>query len=380
MSVPAPDVLQPTARHGLVIEFESILARSPGIHLERAIRSLAARGLESVDVVYRILGVPTLIEMATQCGRLDVIEELRRYEFGSRYGIWGRDVQYDRRCRIIAAMTIAITCSNIDTGYQLVQQLFSVGVDTDLLTTNNVVGQSSLLQLSIEFNRMSIMRSLFRAGARTRVCGKRCINGHIRCAIPLIRLSCGIMPRLYIIAHLTRNKCIGMPSGTPSFLKVHDFPIHDVDRGCAIRMKHVLPIVAAAMLRLTHIVRHWLREVPIPERTLDQLEVAMNNTLVDDYDEIISDRIERTHELYQLYLSSRLLWSTQLHDIFPKNIRRTILVLLCVQNRIRCTRHLPVLPNEIWLHIFSFFSRSWGCTPVDEHFLPPPALRRYARV
>jgi len=299
------DALQRVGEHCLMTMFRKLLDRTPVWDAKSDITHLINRGLYAVDVVNVCLGAPTTVDIAVQHERSDIAKLLRKYNLSSSRGHYYRHASRDpvRATRI--AMIAAIECRDSDTSHQLVEQILAVCTDPAQLFKDTITPRSSPLILAIIEGRDQIARSLFGAGARTRVCGDECKSSHRRCAVSLIGFARTNIMSLYIIAHLDQHKCIGKVE-PPNFCSFAGRdPIYDCDRVHYVQIYDILPIVAAAMLRLTSVVRRWLREVPITESMLDQLDVAVHNELRGHDNVPVAPKIEDAHELHQLYLSLR---------------------------------------------------------------------------
>jgi len=364
----ASDVLLRLKEHRLMTAFKSLLAESQDSNWRHVVENMLALGLDAVDKVNTCLGAPSIVDIAGQRGRSDVVEFLRRSDFVSQDAF---DQNTDTMRGVHAAMAVAIWSPAIISGHQLIQYLLAAGADPNGTVAESAMSREPpLLTLALRSGRIRIARELLIAGSHVRVCGHECVRMSDEthtCAVFLASMTADITMKLYIIAHLDQSKCIDRMGATVTIHSAGNCNVllYVGERTRVVWLNSILPIVAATMLRLTDTVRRWLREVPVSEQTIDLLCAARGSLIrVATYD-TIAHEIEDTHELSRLCLSLRLPWSPQRHNTFPKNIRTTILVLLCVQQRIGRTRHLPMLPNEIWLHIFSFFSRSWGCTPCD---------------
>lgn len=71
------------------------------------------------------------------------------------------------------------------------------------------------------------------------------------------------------------------------------------------------------------------------------------------------DAPEPSEELSRLLRLAVLPWFPANTPLFGRAFRQTLFTIALVKNRLEQESALPYLPNEIWLHIMSFVSRSW---------------------
>eukprot|EP00049_Salpingoeca_infusionum_P011092 m.191107 g.191107 ORF g.191107 m.191107 type:complete len:708 (+) comp14835_c0_seq1:65-2188(+) len=71
--------------------------------------------------------------------------------------------------------------------------------------------------------------------------------------------------------------------------------------------------------------------------------------------------------------AASLPWEPATHHLFGESFRRNVVFMLWVKKQIDIQAELPFLPQEIWMHVLSFFQRSWfqdaGTDPV-KHLFP----------